>query len=72
MRMVRDLWLLLGGACVLFYLTGCATMKPGGFEIGGKLGLYAVEEREESTTTRTGSKPMVCWFRDCTAMEAQK
>lgn len=71
MRLVRDLWLLIGGACALFYLTGCATLSPGGFELGGTVGLYSIDQREQTTTARTQSKPMVCWFRDCSAMEGK-
>lgn len=36
-------------------LTGCA-----GLEIGGKAGIYAVDDRQETQVTRSRAKPMKC------------
>lgn len=41
--------------------TGCA-----GLELGGKLGVYRVDEKQESQATRREmTKPLKCWFVNC-------
>lgn len=41
--------------------TGCA-----GLELGGKLGVYRVDEKSESQATRRDmTKPLKCWLMDC-------
>lgn len=58
-------WLL----ALAFLGTGCA-----GVELGGKVGLYAVDEREEVQTTRSKRRPLRClWSNDiaCTGSEGK-
>ena len=58
-------WLL----ALAFLGTGCA-----GLEVGGKVGLYAVDEREEVQTTRSKRRPLRClWANDvaCTGQEGK-
>lgn len=47
-------------AYVVLTTTGCA-----GVELGGKLGVYEVEERQTQETVTTRAKPFVCRFRQC-------
>lgn len=48
-------WLLSLG-----FLTGCA-----GLEMGGKFGVYAVDDRQEVQTTRSRARPLRClWSAD--------
>jgi hypothetical protein len=42
--------------------TGCA-----GIELGGKLGVYEVDERHTSDTVTTRAKPFICRLRQCDA-----
>ena len=50
------LWLYVAAS-----LAGC-----GGMEIGGKLGVYRVDNHEDTQVTRTvQTKPMKCWFVSC-------
>ena len=59
-------WLL----ALAFLNTGCA-----GLEVGGKLGVYAVDEREEVQTTRSKRRPLRClWSNDvlCTGQEGKQ
>jgi len=55
------LWL-----AVAVYATGCA-----GVELGGKVGLYAVDERTERQETRSVAKPLRCIWNDCSDMGAK-
>lgn len=41
-------------------LTACA-----GLEIGGKAGIYAVDERQETQTTASRMRPLKCLFVKC-------
>ena len=51
--------LLWGG--LAYALTGCA-----GVELGGKLGVYRVDERADSSATKISqTKPLKCWFVSC-------
>lgn len=46
-------------------LTGCA-----GVELGGKLGMYRVDERaDESKTVQAQTKPFICYWKQCTQEE---
>lgn len=59
--------LLIAAALGLTMLTGCA-----GMELGGKLGVYRVDEIKSSQATyRAQTKPLKCLFVDCT-MEAKQ
>ena len=53
------LWTALGSVAI--WCSGCA-----GVEVGGKLGLYRVDERaDNSATVQAQTKPIKCWFVDC-------
>lgn len=54
------LWILIG-----LYSSGCA-----GVELGGKMGLYAVEDRQETQVTKSRARPLKCMWSDCGSMEA--
>ena len=45
--------------------TGCSLLNPEGFELGGKVGLYAVQDRQTTETVSTKKRPVVCWLRAC-------
>ncbi len=49
-------------ACsVLMLVSGCT-----GIELGGRLGVYRVDERQESSRTNVENKvPLKCYFVDC-------
>ena len=49
-------------ACsVLLLVSGCT-----GMEIGGRLGVYRVDERQESSRTNVENRvPLKCYFVDC-------
>jgi hypothetical protein len=54
--------MLMSGALwglIAFWATGCSAS---GYEIGGKLGVYAVDEREDSSRTYRARKPLSCMF----------
>jgi len=45
----------------LCLLSGCT-----GMEVGGRLGVYRVDERQESSRTHLENKvPLKCYFVDC-------
>ena len=45
----------------ILMLSGCT-----GIEIGGRLGVYRVDERQESSRTNVENKvPLKCYFVDC-------
>ena len=47
--------------CVLLLVSGCT-----GMEIGGRLGVYRVDERQESSRTNVENRvPLKCYFVDC-------
>lgn len=48
-------------------LTGCAAFNPEGFEIGGKIGMYATQDRQVSETISTKPRPFICNIRSCDA-----
>jgi len=64
--------LILLAGCLAFWgfvisaLTGC-----GGLELGGKVGLYHVNEREMQESSKVKQEPMSCWFKNCNSVEAQ-
>ena len=44
----------------------CTFSACAGLEVGGKVGLYRVDERATSeTTAQRGVKPLKCWFMPC-------
>lgn len=45
-------------------LTGC-----GGMELGGKLGVYRIDDRSEAITVKTADKPLKCLFIECPGLE---
>jgi hypothetical protein len=46
---------------VLCLVSGCT-----GIELGGRVGLYRVDERQESSRTNVENKvPLKCYFVDC-------
>ena len=67
---VLALW-IVSAACwgtaivAVLSVTGCSVFNPEGFEIGGKVGMYAVHDRQVTETTSTKKRPMVCWLRNC-------
>jgi len=60
-----------GVIAVVSSLTGCAVLSPDGFELSASAGMYRVDQREASSKSSTQAKPMVCWFKNCGATEAQ-
>ena len=59
--------LLMCGAALSFLITatGCA-----GVELGGRLGLYRVDTKQDSSATVISqTKPILCYFKDCTKEE---
>lgn len=62
--------LVIAGSLV-FWLTGCAVFAPDGFELSANAGLYRVDQRESSSSTRTAAKPMSCWFKNCETSQGQ-
>jgi hypothetical protein len=62
-------WIIFGlflGAIALA-TTGCS-----GLEVGGKLGVYRVDERQESQATHRQPMPLKCYFVNCNSEEAVK
>lgn len=51
---------LTGLAVSLMTLTGCS-----GIEMGGKLGVYRVDERQDSSKTYRQAVPLKCYFTAC-------
>lgn len=48
--------------------TGCT-----GIELGGRLGVYRVDERQESSRTNVENKvPLKCYFVDCTISQPKE
>jgi CRISPR/Cas system CMR-associated protein Cmr3 (group 5 of RAMP superfamily) len=45
---------------VAILASGCA-----GMEVGGKVGIYKVDDREEIQTTKSKSKALKCYFVTC-------
>lgn len=66
MRLLIAGWAWAAIALVaLSTLSGCA-----GVELGGKLGLYRVDEKQDSSATvQAQTKPFVCYFKQCTQEE---
>lgn len=48
-------------AWALLTTTGCGA----GYELGGKIGVYEIDERNQQETTTAKTKPFVCRFRQC-------
>ena len=61
-KMNYGLWLAVAGMlAVLATVSGCR-----GIEVGGRLGVYRVDEREESSRmTRHNAVPLKCYFVQC-------
>lgn len=62
MKVILALW-VYGMIAVLLCLnlTGCA-----GVELGGRLGVYRVDERADSSATvQAQTKPWKCYFTEC-------
>jgi hypothetical protein len=43
----------------------CLTTGCSGIELGGRLGVYRVDERQESQRTYRRSVPLKCYFTSC-------
>lgn len=54
--------MLVAGCGMLLFATGCS-----GVELGGRVGLYRVDERQESQRTYRHSVPWKCYFTQCDA-----
>jgi hypothetical protein len=50
--------------CFCLPLCGCPFTKNG-VEIGGKLGIYGVDERQESQKMHAKPMPLKCYFVSC-------
>ena len=59
-------WLVFGAilAGIAAVTTGCS-----GVEIGGKIGAYRVDERQESQRTHRQPIPLKCYFTACSGEE---
>jgi hypothetical protein len=58
------LWILIG-----LYSTGCSFS---GMELGGKVGLYGIKDRDETIVTKSRGQPLRCLWDKCgEAGEAQ-
>lgn len=56
-------WLVFGAMLggLAFVLTGCS-----GMEVGGRLGVYRVDQRQESQATHRNPMPLKCYlWADC-------
>lgn len=64
LELIEKLIFGFAGLCTVGFLllaTGCS-----GVEVGGKLGIYRVDERQESSSmTRHNSVPLKCYFVQC-------
>jgi hypothetical protein len=57
--------LLLVLVCgVMMIVTGCS-----GLEVGGRLGVYRVDERQDSSRTYRQNVPLKCYFTSCGSTE---
>lgn len=56
---------------VITAMTGCSPFFGGsGYELGAKVGLYRVDEKSDSSsTTNAQTKPLMCYFKNCTKEE---
>lgn len=55
-------------AVIVNMLTGCS-----GIEVGGKVGVYRVDQHQETTSFRGASLPLKCYlWEDCTAIAPQQ
>jgi hypothetical protein len=63
---MKTLKMVVSALVVVAWCTGCS-----GIELGGKVGLYAVDERHEVQDTRSKSMPLKCRFVQCTNAELQ-
>lgn len=65
-REVKDdkSWLVFGVmlGVAAYALTGCS-----GMEVGGRLGVYRVDERQDSSRTYRQATPLKCYFVNCSA-----
>jgi hypothetical protein len=60
-KVVGYIGMLVICAICTVYLTGCA-----GVELGGKFGLYRVDERaDNSATVQAQTKPFKCYWVNC-------
>lgn len=68
-RINRKVKVLSGSFVAAMLLSGCSA----GYEIGGKIGGYRVDERHESAQSfRADNKSLKCWLFDCPALTAEK
>lgn len=57
----KKTFIMSGSFVAAFLLSGCA-----GIELGGRVGAYRVDSREERQSTRIEqTKPLKCYFVDC-------
>ena len=54
-------------AGMMCFGTGCA-----GMEVGGRLGVYRVDERQESQKTYANQKPAICYLLPSRCAEQQQ
>ena len=54
------LFAAVGALALSVFGTGCA-----GMEVGGKVGVYRVDERQESQRTYRNAVPLKCYFVQC-------
>lgn len=67
MKVILTLWVYAAVAVGMLLTTGCA-----GVELGGRLGLYRVDERADSSATvQAQTKPLKCYFVNCTEGESR-
>lgn len=54
-------------ALIIAAMTGCS-----GMEVGGRVGLYRVDERQDSSRTYRSALPLKCYFTTCTPASADE
>lgn len=68
-RINRKVKIMSGSFVAAFLLSGCAA----GYEVGGRAGLYRVDETHQSSQSfRADNKSLKCWLFDCPAVTAEK
>ena len=55
-----------GALAIALFFSGC-----GGLELGGRLGVYRVDDRQEQVQVKTINQPMKCLFVPCNQSEVQ-
>lgn len=56
----------IGALAIALFFSGC-----GGMELGGKLGIYRVDDRQETMQVKTVNQPLKCLFVPCNTNEVQ-